>query len=327
MDPAMRRVHPTNDTLAPLENVVASVRQAQPDADIRHIFLAETPENSHEFWLAGTKRVYVDPYTARVLGTRNDTDSLTGQLFALHTKLLAGEAGEQVVGWTGIVLLALSLSGVILWWPARLRQLGDRLRVKWDAGIARANYDLHRVGGFYAAGLLALLALTGSALVFDDAFKTLALRLTASASPAPRPPVPMPKPGQEPASLTQLLARTDAALPGGILRRVSYPAKPGAAVVLRKRMPGDLHPNGMSYIYLDPNTADVLRIDRHDTVSAGQRLMNLRYPLHIGHWGGRITQCLHAAIGLMPAVLFITGFRMWWKRIRAKRFRKPGRQE
>lgn len=320
-EPTLRRVHPTNAPQAPLESVVASVHQVEPRAEIRQLFLGETPENTHEIWLAGTdKRVYVDPYTARVLGTRDDSRSFTGQLFALHSKLLSGETGEQIVGWGGFVLFALCISGVILWWPAHLRQLSDRLRIKWSAGIARVNYDLHRTGGFYAALLLALLALTGTALVFDDAFKVVATRLTNSPTSPPRPKVPPTPPGESStvAPLSLLLARTEEALPGGILRRVSFPAKPGTPVVIRKRLPGDPHPNGMSYIYLDPRTATVLRVDQTDKASAAQWLMNLRYPIHIGHWGGLLTQCLHAAVGLMPTVLFVTGCRMWWARTRAR---------
>jgi uncharacterized iron-regulated membrane protein len=84
--------------------------------------------------------------------------------------------------------------------------------------------------------------------------------------------------------------------------------------VIRKRLSGDLHPNGMSYVYLDPYTAAVLRVDRSDAAPPGQWLMNLRYPVHIGHWGGLVTQCLHFIVGFMPSVLFVTGCRMWWKR-------------
>jgi uncharacterized iron-regulated membrane protein len=99
-----------------------------------------------------------------------------------------------------------------------------------------------------------------------------------------------------------------------VLRRVSFPAKPGAPVVVRKRLPGDLHPNGMSYVFLDPHTGNVLRVDRAADASRGQRLVNLRYPLHIGHWGGMATRLLHALAGLMPSLLFVTGCRLWWNR-------------
>lgn len=322
--PDLRRVTPSDQPPVPLEEIVASVQRARPGARVRQISLAEIPGDSHEVYLAGTEeRAYVDPYTARVLGTRDDSASFTGRLFNLHTKLFAGDKGEQVVGWAGFILFTLCISGVILWCPAAVGHLGDRLRVKWSAGPTRVNYDLHRVGGFYAAGLLCLLAITGMALVFDDTFQVIAARITGSPPSPARPKVPT-QAGvpQAPAPLHVLLAQADNALPDGKLRRVSFPAKPGAPVIIRKRLLSDIHPNGMSYIYLDPSTAAVLRVDRSDTGTMGQQLMNLRYPVHIGHWGGLITQLLHAAVGLMPALLFITGFRMWWKRTNAKRLHR-----
>jgi hypothetical protein len=42
--------------------------------------------------------------------------------------------------------------------------------------------------------------------------------------------------------LDTLLRQADVALPGGQLRRVTFPAKPGAPLVVRKRFAGELHP-------------------------------------------------------------------------------------
>lgn len=51
----------------------------------------------------------------------------------------------------------------------------------------------------------------------------------------------------------------------------------------------------------------------------GTRLVNLMYPLHIGHAGGRVTRLLQVIIGLIPALMFITGFLMWRNRVARRR--------
>ena len=324
LNPELLRV-PARGEPAPVGRAVEAAVRAVPGARVQHLFVAPAPGAAHEVWLQGTeRRVYVDPYTARVLGTRDERRSVMGRLFALHTKLLGGESRERVVGFGGLALLFLSASGLVLWWPSRLRQLPDRLRVKWGASAKRVNYDLHRSVGFWAAGLLALTALTGSSLVFSEWFTAAAYRLTRTHEP-PKVRVNAPPDGGAgaPLPLDALLRRADAALPGGDLRRVSFPAKPDAPLVIRKRLPGDLHPNGMSYVYLDPYTGDVLRADAAGDAVAGRRLLNLRYPLHIGRWGGLATRVLYVLLGLLPGLLFVTGCRMWWNRAGAKRRRNP----
>jgi uncharacterized iron-regulated membrane protein len=315
---------------APVESVVAAVTAYRPGATLQHLFLAPGPSATHEAWLSGTNaRLYLDPCTARVLGERDADQSAMGWLFALHTKFLSGEQGESLVGWCGIALLFLGASGLVLWWPANLRQLRERMQVKWHASGKRVNYDLHRTGGFYAAGLLALIAVTGTTLVFKDWSTAVAARLTGRAVATSLKPKVTLAPGVNKSlrPLSELLRQSEQALPGGVVRRVSFPMKPDAPLLIRKRLPGEQHTNGVNYIYLDPYTGRVLRVDRAAMGDAGQRFLNARYPLHIGLWGGLVTRVLHALAGLMPMALFVTGLVMWWNRIGVKRLtaRRTGR--
>lgn len=320
LEPRLLTVAPCSAP-ASLDRIVAAVEAYRPEAKLQHLFLASGPSATHEAWFSGTTvRVYLDPCTAGVLGERDADWSAMGWLFALHTKLLSGERGESIVGWCGIALLFLTVSGLILWWPANYRQFRERLRVKWYASRKRINFDLHRTGGFYAAALLVLIALTGTTLVFKDTATAAAARLT-NRSPAAKPTVTPPRAGAtaSPLSLSELLRMSETVLPGGVVRRISFPGKPDAPLLIRKRLPYELHPNGVNYLYLDPYTGAVLRVDRAAEGDAGQRFLNARYPLHIGLWGGLLTRLLHALAGLLPSVLFVTGLIMWWNRVGVKR--------
>ncbi len=48
-------------------------------------------------------------------------------------------------------------------------------------------------------------------------------------------------------------------------------------------------------------------------------------PLHSGHFGGPVVHAMWAVLGLAPAVLFITGFLMWWNRVVVVRRRRAAR--
>ena len=71
-------------------------------------------------------------------------------------------------------------------------------------------------------------------------------------------------------------------------------------------------------MFLDPVTATVLRIDRHESLDAGGRLFANMTPWHFGTFGGRLTQVLWFVAGLIPALLFGSGAWLWLR----KRLRK-----
>ena len=46
----------------------------------------------------------------------------------------------------------------------------------------------------------------------------------------------------------------------------------------------------------------------------GSRIMLTMSPLHYGTFGGAITRWIWILVGLVPGILSITGFLMWWNR-------------
>jgi uncharacterized iron-regulated membrane protein len=63
-------------------------------------------------------QIYLDPVSGAVLG--NGTGALPPILaFAhqLHGNFLMGQPGRRFVGWLGLAMVILGLSGLVLWWP------------------------------------------------------------------------------------------------------------------------------------------------------------------------------------------------------------------
>jgi uncharacterized iron-regulated membrane protein len=323
LHPHKWQVAPQNAPYVPIAAIEKNLKQAHPQSKLQLIRLPQRPNDVYEAWLdKGELRVNLDPYSGEILGSQSAAESLHGWLFVLHTELFLGERGETISGVVGIGLFLLSATGIVLWWPRK----GD-----WKAAFAyrsraarRPGFNLHRFLGWLSCVFLLMLSLTGIALVFDDAAAKVAGGLFGTA--------PQEKPqskyfeGARDISLDQATQIAQRTLPGAKLFRVVPAAKKDATIVVRLKFPEELHPNGMSNVHLDRYTGTALRVDDGRHPQGGARWMNLRYPLHIGRWGGVLSQALQVILGLMPAILYVTGLMMWWNRVQARRRAKLARQ-
>jgi uncharacterized iron-regulated membrane protein len=233
---------------------------------------------------------------------------------------LSGETGATIIGIAGIMLLAMSLSGVVLWWPGR-KNLSCGLTIKWGGSRYKINYDLHRVLGVCAMVFLSVTAFTGAAMTFRPSFENPLNRLSLD-SPLPAKPVSTLRAGGAPPSLDVTMRNADAALPNAETTMVSLAETPTAAIIVRKRLSGEMHPNGRSLVYLDQYSGSVLQVESALQTPLGTRVGSYLYPIHVGLLGGTVTRVLQVVVGFVLAGLFFTGLLMWWNRVVVKRHRR-----
>ena len=88
--------------------------------------------------------VLVDPASLDFVTWHYDAfPGFLGVIVRLHGNLLMGRAGRVYVGWLGLAMLVLGISGLILWWPGRIRWRAAFL-VKRGAWGLRLYRDLHQ---------------------------------------------------------------------------------------------------------------------------------------------------------------------------------------
>lgn len=309
----------------PLQPALDALAARFPDEPATRLRMPRRPDASVEVWLgaAPTRYAYVDPGTGRLLGDRRPTEFLTGWLFDLHAHLLAGEAGHQLAGWAAWGLVGLTLSGLVAWWPGR-GKVRLALGVARGRGARRRTYDLHRAGGFWASALLLVSAVTGASLVFHEAFQGALDRVTGAPA-VPAPPRAASPPSAPALPVDQALAAAARRVPDGVASYVYLPARPDAPVQVRLRRAGEPHPNGKTFVHLDPRTGAVLAVADGPGAPLGARLYSALYPIHIGVVGGPATRLLLVVVGLVPAGLCGTGLWLWRARRRAGRARAVSR--
>lgn len=267
---------------APLQQALQEAKRRHPGARVLIVNRKEPVEvvlweNNRSLLLA------FDPITGDELGPLRRPDSWLGPVSRLHFSLAMTRGGREVLGATAALMVAMSLSGAWLFW--------------------RRRASLHARLGVVLAAPLLLFGVSGFMFVF--------------ARPAgPTPPVYQPS-AREWKTLDEITARAEKALPGGRTSYLSFPFARGSALSVRVRLPGDLRANGAHDVHLNPETGEVLRVDRLQ-LGPWQRWLYMQLAaLHFGEFGGVAVKCVWVVLGLGPAALWISGLAHWWSRRRA----------
>jgi uncharacterized iron-regulated membrane protein len=293
--------------IAGLDEVSRQIAQTMPDARVRRVRFPTNTQDVFDVQVDShgkQERLVCDASTGRVLGTIER--GWVEWTIDLHRNLLAGKTGRKVVGAAGIVLFALASTGMLLWLTGA-RKWKSWISVRAQGGPRRFNYELHRASGLWAYALLAAISFTGVGLAFPDTFRntlqgmtgqpatTKVPRVAKSAAKALRP-------------LDEYLQTGAAAMPDGTPVELRLEDK--GPVDLRLWRRGDLSPSG-NHVYLEPGT--VLAVSRVVDQPLAARIWAVFSPIHYGEFGGAVIKAIWALIGLVPALLFITGLLYWWR--------------
>ncbi len=267
---------------------------------------------------------YFDPYTGEHLGHIPAEKDFFGLVLEVHRTLTLGETGSRITAVSALVMAFFILtSGIYLWWPRRKNQVRQSFAVKWPAGAKRLQFDLHKVGGFYACLPLFLLAVTGAYFQFQDEYQAVLNFLTRSRK-VPHTFVGLAsryQPGRPPLSLYQVLPALDTLYPD-YQRRSLYVSPDSTGLVTMSFLKSRGVEAGGFYraqVALDKYSGQVLF--NYDPLSAPlgtQLTKNWVFPVHYGEIGGWPTRLLAFGAGWMPLLLLFTGFRMYRNRQRKK---------
>ena len=237
-------------------------------------------------------------------------------LFDLHHHLFAGHNGELVAGWAGLFGLLFVITGVILWWRSRRSFKWQLWPKRFQPGPIVSH---HRDIGILVAPLLLLSFVTGTGMIFDDAYKALLAPLGQGVEPGKPPEI---APATKQPSVAAMLAKAKQRYPDAYLRRLTLPSKPGQPWSVRMRQPSEWTPNGRTTLYFD-GAGKLLRVDDPTTAGKASSVMETFYPLHSAKVGGLAWKLLMTLSGLCLTLLGALATWSFWVR-KAKKRKRPG---
>lgn len=270
---------------------------------------------------------FVDPYTATIKGTSEGPASgFFMFIFRLHRWLLLDtEIGRPIVGVATIIFAFLVLTGLVLWWPKKLKNWKQGLKVKTDANWKRINHDLHNTFGFYAFLLLLVMALTGLCWSFEWYREGVGQVLSAEVFGG-RKEKPMTSGAAEDhaqaLSTSDFIRLADDILPYPGDYRITLPGSPEDAVVLSKNRTGFFALAASDKVQFDQYSGKVLKIDKFDEKPLNEKITSSIKPLHTGEIFGTFSKILYFMACLIATSLPVTGTIIWINKLKKKAKKK-----
>lgn len=149
----------------PIDVLMTSVAASLPDSvSVTGLTIPSDPARNWQVGLSKPRRaaLYVDPYTGTVKG-RSERLAFYDTMSRLHRRMLgsSGGFGKLLVGLSTLMLVAILVTGLLMWLTNRNKPLTKSLKISCTKGWPRFWHDLHVAGGIYATLFLLALALTG----------------------------------------------------------------------------------------------------------------------------------------------------------------------
>ena len=303
---------------------------------------------------SGQRMLYVNPYTAQVMG---DGSPAVRRFFRLvtdwhRTLAFAGEhraIGRAITGASNLAFLFIVASGFYLWWPRTWTRRHLRSVTMFNSaarGKAR-DFNWHNVIGFWSAIPLFVIVL-GSVVISYPWATDMVYRIVGEAPPSrQRPATPAGgaggavqgqnagaarRPGhgngpgrgdsrRPPEGIDALWARAERQVPGW--RSISFRLPTGAEAPLVFTIDEGTggQPQKRATLTLNRSTAEVLRWEPFASLSSGRQIRSWLRFAHTGEVYGIVGQTIAGLVSLGASVLVCTGLLLAFRRLLAWRVR------
>lgn len=174
----------------PVDSLLEKVKQ-ETDGSITGVTIPAELNRTYQFNVKksgeegprGGTTYFVNPYNGEIAGNskeKNGTKEFMGAMFSLHRWLLLDKVkkpiikgienrklGSWITGFATIIFTLGCITGLIIWFPQKVKFWRQGLKIKWNAGWKRVNHDLHNTLAFYALIFLLLMGLTGPQWSFE----------------------------------------------------------------------------------------------------------------------------------------------------------------
>lgn len=267
-------------------------------------------------------QVFVDPATLQILGSREPGAGIVRQAFLLHANLMVrgDRTGREIIGWLGVIMLGLGLTGLYIWWPRNGRWL-QAFTIKRGTGTLRFNRDLHGAAGIWGLAVFLVVSFSGVYLAFPQPLGSAITTvlpgrdLRASAGAIRVKPVA----GAATLDADAALALARASVADAEPRSIFLAGRPDQPYRISMARAGAADGGPTIQVFVDPFERRVIEIRDPRDFTWGETIIAWQHALHEGAGLGLIWKALVFVSGFLPLLFAITGLTMWLRKRRQKR--------
>jgi uncharacterized iron-regulated membrane protein len=348
MNWAARRHHvaaPAGADRLPLDTVLARAQAAVRDRQIVSLSLRADPTAPVAAGLENRQNLFVDPYTAVIVGT----DSVPRAFFAgvqrWHRWLAIGSAprspvGKAITGACNLAFLFLILSGFYLWWPRQWSARAFRAVLIFNRGAKgkARDWNWHHVLGFWSAPVLLLIVASAVYISYAWPGELTQRLLSGDGGPLRQAEGHTPRSEQASggrregqrdgerrrvrpiiiqASLDGIMSATIHEVPGWQSVQIRLPRQSKQLVTVAVTTGNGARPDQRSQATFDASSGATVEWQTHARGDAFRRFRSWIRPVHTGEAAGLLGQTLAALVSAATVVLVWTGISLAWRRFRS----------
>jgi uncharacterized iron-regulated membrane protein len=288
---------------------------------------------------------FVNPYSGEILADnveKTSAEEFMGYMFSLHRWLLLDkiqdpilesmtnmELGRFINGVATLLFLLGVITGMFIWFPQKIKNWRQGLKIKWSGNWKRINHDLHNTLAFYSLLILFLMAVTGPFWSYQwyktgwqKTWDIYQAQTGGQGGPvgqkSEKPTEEVPVEGVF-ISFDQVIAESNSVLSYQGNLRVSLPGKPDGDIAVSKSRTGFFAKAGSDQLTLDPTNLEVKEAKLFSELPVRQQIGRSVKSLHTGEIFGQFTKFLWFVACLIATSLPITGTLIWWNKRKKKK--------
>ncbi len=265
--------------------------------------------------------IFVDPYTGKVLGTRDYYTTFAYFIRHLHVRFYEGFFGRKLVGIAGLALLISTITGFWIYGGFMKKQFFGVIRKK-NLRILLADY--HKLIGITTLFFNLVIAITGTWLGLQGWLQPVVME---SGRPNSYKVEEKILSEEEDVAYNfnyeKAYAKSIELFPE-LVPQIFRSSKDGSrSVSIYGTVPRTAFERESFVLTLDKETLQ--EVHRFDIRKAtlGKKLFFIQESMHFGDWGGIWLKIIYAFFGLTSGFLAITGFIVYLKRTERKRKDQP----
>lgn len=321
-------------SVRPISAIISAAKKEVPEgfepgiirfAEVSEIRFSKKTEQKNE-----TLAVKINPTSLEIISVKNPQTGLLYQIQKFHTNLLiqgpqGTNIGRKIIGYYGLVMLFMIISGIIIWWPKK-GNLQRAVTFKFSSSGKKFHRDLHGAIGFWMALLMLASIFAGVYLAFPKQTRGFISAFFATENFTPANEIKVEPTHGEAMPLAAVIDLAKAAVaPEEKFISIFIPNKSDQPY--RLNFAPKNYQNGAPTITIFVDQYQQKIIEKRDpkTFKLGEKIISWQHAIHVGEGFTTIYTFIIFIVGFLPLLFSITGIALWLikKSNKAKRYANP----